>query len=322
MREIQEKSIDTERQHLIPRTSQANLDRYQEGERNAGPILKNNSPALKPTLSWKNFREFLQKQTEKTILLVSWGLREAAFPAVFLLIVLAVWETFVRVAGVPSYILPPPSTIGQTAIREMNSLSLNLLVTMGEAIAGFCLGNLIGFAVAILFAHSQVAEKAIYPYAIALKTTPVVALAPLLVVWFGTGPLSKIIAAAVICFFPIVVNAARGLRAADRETLDLFHSLTATKVQIFFKLRLPTSLPYVFSALKISSSLSVVGAIVGEFVGAQRGLGYLILVSSYHLETDLMFASVIAAAFGGITFFAVVSVLEKIFVPWATGQEQ
>jgi NitT/TauT family transport system permease protein len=212
--------------------------------------------------------------------------------------------------------------IVQTAIRDMNSLSSNLLVTLGEAIAGFCLGNTMGFAVAVLFAHSRVAEKAIYPYAIALKTTPVIALAPLLVVWFGTGQVSKIVASAVICFFPIIVNATRGLRAADSEALDLFRSLTASNVQIFFKLRLPTALPYIFSALRISSSLSVVGAIVGEFVGAQHGLGYLILVSSYHLETDVMFAAVIAAALGGIAFFGAVSVLEKMLVPWATEQEE
>jgi len=211
--------------------------------------------------------------------------------------------------------------IVSTVASDFGSLLAHTAVTMAEAVTGFALANVLGFGLATLFAHSQTAQRAIYPYAIALKTTPVVAIAPLLVVWFGTGIVSKIIASALICFFPILVNATRGLRAVDQEAVDLFQSLAASKAQVFAKLRLPNSLPYVFSALKISTSLSVVGAIVGEFVGAQRGLGYLILVSSYHLESNVLFAAILAAAFGGSLFFASVVILEQVLVPWAAPVE-
>lgn len=248
--------------------------------------------------------------------------RELALPIGFFFCVILVWEASVRVLAIPAYLLPAPSVIAHTVGTNAGSLSVHMLVTMVEAVAGFCVANVLGFLVAVVFAHSRPVEKAIYPYAIALKTTPIVAMAPLLVLWLGTGLLSKVAAAAVICFFPMLVNATRGLRRIDEEALDLFRSLAATGTQIFFKLRLPTSLPYVFSALKISTSLAVVGAVVGEFVGAQRGLGYLILVSSYHLETDVMFAAVIAAALGGVIFFGVISVLEKLLVPWGEPVEE
>lgn len=248
-------------------------------------------------------------------------LRAATPPALFLLVVLTLWEGLVRVIGIPTYLLPSPSTIGGAIASNFWSLLSQLGTTMAESVIGFVIGNAVGLAIAILFAHSRTAERAIYPYAIALKTTPVVALAPLLLVWLGSGLASKIAVAAIICFFPMIVNATRGLRTVEREALDLFQSLAATKTQIFFKLRLPTSLPHIFSALRISSSLSVVGAIVGEFVGAQRGLGYLIVVSSYHLEMDLMLAATIAAAFGGVVFFGMVALAESALVPWGRSSE-
>lgn len=245
-------------------------------------------------------------------------IREIAYPVGFLLLVLTIWELVVRIAHVPEYVLPSPTMIATAIGHNTRVLGSNLMITMLEAFVGFCIGNILGFAVAILFASSVVAERAIYPYMIALKTTPVVALAPMLVLWFGTGIASKVVASAIICFFPIVVNGTRGLRAVDNESVDLFRSMAASRSQIFLKLRLPSAMPYVFSGLRVSSSLSVVGAIVGEFVGAQRGLGYLIIVSSYHLETDLMFAATAAAALGGVAFFGLVALIERTIVPWSS----
>lgn len=249
-------------------------------------------------------------------------IREAAIPGAFFLLVVALWELTVRLGSVPPYLLPSPSGVLSVLTRDWQTLGLNALVTMGEAMAGFALGNAAGFMIGVLFSSWRVAEKAMYPYVIALKTTPILALAPLLVIWFGTGWLSKIIASALICFFPIVVNATRGLRAAQTEAVDLFRSLAASRLQTFLKLRLPTSLPYIFSALRISTSLSVVGAVVGEFVGAQQGLGYLILVSSYRFETEMMIAATIAAAIGGVAFFGLVVLLEALVVPWSQRIEE
>lgn len=243
-------------------------------------------------------------------------MRQITLPAIFLLAVIVAWEVVTRAMGIPEYLLPPASTIAARIVENAGSLATHAAITMIEAVLGFMIANIVGFFVGILCAHSRYVEKAIYPYAIALKTTPVIALAPILVLWLGTGMASKIAASAVICFFPILVNATRGLRRVDDEALDLFRSFAASRLAIFMKLRLPNSLPYIFSALKISTSLSIVGAIVGEFVGSQRGLGYLILVASYHLETADMFATVIVAALCGVVFFSLVTLAERRIVTW------
>jgi NitT/TauT family transport system permease protein len=239
-------------------------------------------------------------------------------PVVAFVTVLTLWAGAVRILRIPPYLLPGPGAVVESLWSNFGSLLWDLGVTMTEATAGFLLGNTLGFAVAVLFAYSKTAERALYPYAIALKTTPIVAIAPILIVWLGSGMTSKAVAAAVICFFPILVNAARGLRDVDPLTLELFRSLAANKRQVFMKLRLPNALPAIFSALRISTSLSVVGAIVGEFLGASSGIGYAIVVGYAHLEMDLVFAAVTLAAAGGIAFFLAIILLEWIVMPWTT----
>ena len=162
-----------------------------------------------------------------------------------------------------------------------------------------------------MFVRFSTLEEGLFPIAIAVKTTPIVAVAPLLVIWLGTGWWSKIVAVILICFFPVLVNAVKGLKAADAEYRELFQTLGASRSQEFRKLRIPYCLPYLFSALKISSSLAIVGAIVGEFVGATQGLGYLIMVSSAHLETATLFAAIAAAALAGIAMFYAIGWTEE-----------
>lgn len=237
-------------------------------------------------------------------------------PIIFFFIIIGIWEFIVRIFEIPQYILPIPSAIAIDFFQNISSLTYHAGITLEEAFFGFLLANFLGILVAVAFAHSETLEKGLYPYAIALKTTPVIAMAPLLLLWFGNDILSKVAAAALISFFPAIVNTTKGLRAIDSEALDLFKSLSASKWQIFIKLRFPTALPYIFSALKISTSLAVVGAIVGEFVGANKGIGFIILISSYHLETVKMFSAIIAAALIGMIFFWVVSFIEKRVVFW------
>jgi len=237
-------------------------------------------------------------------------------PIGFLIAIVAVWEVFVRVTDTPSYLLPAPSEIGLAFLDNFANLLFHTAITGVESLLGFVVANLSGFCVGAAFAHSRTLEKGLYPYAIALKTTPVIAMAPLLVVWLGTGIGSKVATSALVCFFPILVGSVKGLRSVDEEALSLFASLNATRWQVFSKLRLPSSLPFVFSALRISSSLSVVGAIVGEFVGANQGLGYVVLVSSYHLETATMFAATALAALWGVSLFGIVSLIEAKAVFW------
>jgi len=240
-------------------------------------------------------------------------LTRSAVPWLFGAAALLLWEAVVRGADVPAYLLPAPSSI----VAAMDSrLLVHLAATFSEALCGFALASTAAFAGALLFVRSRTLEQGLFPVAIALKTTPLVAIAPLLVLWLGTGWSSKIMAAALICFFPVLVNSVKGLKAADSEHFELFQSLHATRAQEFRKLRLPYCLPYLFAALKISSSLAVVGAIVGEFVGATQGLGYLIMVSSSHLETDVLFSAIFASAVSGIVLFQLIAWCERRVVFW------
>lgn len=234
-------------------------------------------------------------------------------PILFAAIFLCVWETAVNLFGVPEYLLPAPSVIVETVDH---SLFVQLAVTFSEALAGFAIASALAFSTALAFVRFQTLERGFFPIAIALKTTPLVALAPLLVLWQGTGWWSKVTAAALICFFPVLVNSVKGLKAADAEYFQLFQSFGATEQQALRKLRIPYCLPYLFSALKISSSLAVVGAIVGEFVGATKGLGYLIMISSAHIETPTLFSAIFASASAGIVLFYVIGAAERFVVFW------
>jgi NitT/TauT family transport system permease protein len=238
----------------------------------------------------------------------------AAAPVAFGLLLLAAWQAMVMIGHIPEYLLPAPTAI-LGAVD--GSLAVQFAVTFIEALAGFTLASLLAFAIAALFVRFQALEDGLFPIAIAVKTTPIVAIAPLLVIWLGTGWWSKIVAAILICFFPVLVNTVKGLKAADLEYLELFETMGADRGQEFRKLRVPFCLPYLFSALKISSSLAVVGAIVGEFVGATKGLGYLIIISSAHLETATLFSAIFAAAFAGIAMFYVIGFAERRLIFWS-----
>ncbi len=237
-------------------------------------------------------------------------------PVLVALAVLGLWELIVRLAHVPNYLLPAPSQILAEIVESIGPLLLDTAVTMLESVLGFIVGCGIGIAVAVLFAHSTLAERAFYPYAIALKTIPIVAIAPLLILWFGNGIPAKVVMAALICFFPAIVNTTIGLKSVSPAALDLFGSLSASRWQILWKLRFPMALPYIFSALKIASTLAVIGAIVGEMSGANVGLGYTLLMASYHFNTNMLFAAIVLASFGGITFFGLVALLEKRVLYW------
>jgi len=234
-------------------------------------------------------------------------------PLLFGAAALALWQAVVVLWAVPEYLLPSPAAILASVDQ---SLLVQFGVTFMEALSGFAFASLLAFAIALLFVRFPTLERGLFPIAIAIKTTPIIAIAPLLVLWQGTGWWSKITAASLICFFPVLVNVVKGLKSVELDFHDLFRSLGATSAQEFGKLRLPFALPYLFSALKISSSLAVVGAIVGEFVGATQGLGYLIMISSAHLETATLFSAVFASAFAGIALFYAIGLVERRVVFW------
>ncbi len=247
--------------------------------------------------------------------------RRAAFreraPALAVFIgVLAIWQVLDILLDVPHYILPSPVEILAEIVERLPQLLRELGWTMLEAIGGFLLGSGIAFLTAATFVHVRIIERSIYPWAVVLQTVPIVAIAPLLTIWFGFGLSPKIVIAAIICFFPMLVNSTRGLRAISPQALELMRILSAPRRDIFLRLRLPSSLPYVFSGLKVASTLSVIGAIVAEFTGADRGIGYLVVAASYRIDTRLMFAGITLSSAAGILFFNLISALERLVLRW------
>jgi NitT/TauT family transport system permease protein len=245
----------------------------------------------------------------------------AAQPIGLILALLTAWEASTVYLEIPDYLLPPPSVILWEMVIKFDLLWPHILVTFYEVIIGFTAALTIGAFLAILIAHSDILRNALYPVLVFLQTTPKMAIAPLFVVWFGFGLLPKVLVAFLICFFPITINMALGLIFVEPEMIRLVRSYRAKTWQVFNKIRFPNSLPYLFAGSKIGSSLAVVGAIVGEFVGSDRGLGYIILLANAELRTQLLFAAIFYLAIMGIALFGALVLLEKIFVPWASLEE-
>jgi len=189
-------------------------------------------------------------------------------------------------------------------------------VTLYETVAGFFLALLIGLPLAILVVYSSILKNTIYPILLVFQSVPKVAIAPLFLIWIGYGEMSKVLIAAIVAFFPIVVNTATGLESVEAEILELTHSLHATKLQVFFKVRFPWALPYIFSGMKVAITLAVIGAVIGEFVGSDKGLGYLILAASGEMNTALIFGVMAILALIGIVTFTAIDLLEKLICPW------
>lgn len=244
------------------------------------------------------------------------GIASVLIPAVMLVALLSLWELAEALFDFNKVILPAPHEIALGFVAQWRSLLLNTSVTMLEALLGFLLGSAVAVVLAVSFTFSKTISYALYPYAVALKSTPLIAIAPLLVVWFGNGVLSKVVMSALVAFFPVLVNTVDGLSSFEPELLDLMRSLSASRWQILRKIRLPNSLPSLFSALKIASSLAVVGAVIGEFTGATIGIGHLINTSSYYLRTDVMFAGIAMISLSGIAFFGAIAYLERRVVFW------
>ena len=249
---------------------------------------------------------------ERQSALTSNLITRAMAPLLFLILLIMIWEIAVRLFKIPSYLVPSPTIVSVTILKNLTSLLMDSAVTLFEAVLGFMLGTLLAFFVAVSFVHSQIIERSVSPYFVALQAVPIVATAPLLIIWFGNGLFSKVVMAAMICFFPMVVNSVAGLKSISENELDLMRLFSANPSQIFFKLRLPASLPFLFSGLKISATLSVIGAVVAELAGATKGLGFQILMSSYQTDTPFLFAAVLFSALIGILFFSSIVLLEKL----------
>jgi putative hydroxymethylpyrimidine transport system permease protein len=237
-------------------------------------------------------------------------------PLVLLAMILAAWEGAVRTFAIPFYILPAPSRIAGVLVADRALLLGEAAVTLGEVMLGFAIAFVVGIVLALLIFSSRTVERAVYPLVIASQTIPVFAIAPLLVVWFGYGTASKVAMAALIVFFPIVVNTVDGLRAADQDMVNLLVILGARPADIVRRVRVPAALPFVFSGTRIAIATSVIGAVIGEWVGSTRGLGYLMIHANAQLHVDLVFAVIMYLSVMATALFWSVSLVEWAALPW------
>lgn len=238
----------------------------------------------------------------------------SVFPPLFLFfLVVLTWHVATRVASVPAYVLPGPLDVASEAARNSAFLINATLRTAVAALGGFAASLVVGSLIALVFAQWPVVRNSCYPYAIFLQTVPIVAIAPIIIIWFGTGLQSVILVSFIVSLFPIITNGTTGLTTIDRDLLALFKLYRASRWQTLIKLRLPSAVPYVIAGAKTSSGLSVIGAIVGEFFagyGADRyGLGYLITVTSGQLKTAYLFAAILCSTSLGLIMFLTVSAI-------------
>jgi ABC-type nitrate/sulfonate/bicarbonate transport system permease component len=245
------------------------------------------------------------------IALQRWGL-----PALALLALLAAWEAAVHVFALPHYILPAPSRIALTFITRRDVLLWHTGITLSEVLAGGGLGIAVGLLLGVVMFWSSLLEKAFYPLLITSQNVPVFAIAPLLVVWFGYGWFSKVVMAAIIVFFPVTIAMLDGLKRTDPDLVRLFRTMGARPAQIFWKLRLPAALPALFSGLKLSVIFSTIGAVIGEWVGAGAGLGYLMLSANAQLRVAEVFAAILCLTPIGLLLLGAVVLAERWLLPW------
>ena len=248
------------------------------------------------------------------------GVRGLAFATLGLAIVLLIWQGIVRAFSVPIYLVPAPTDVLVALYSDRILLAQNAVPTITEAALGFLLGNIVAILVAISFVYNKIVEDLFYPVAILIKTIPIIAVAPVLKIMLGNGIEPKVLIAALICFFPTLVNAVQGFRAVNPQLIELMHVLSASKTQVFRRVRFYAALPYAFAALKVSVTMCVLGAIVGEWIGANSGIGYLILQSMYVFDTPRLFATIIVASLMAIAGFALVTWAEARVIHWDPGE--
>lgn len=237
-------------------------------------------------------------------------------PAVALFLLAVAWELWVNIAGTPTYILPAPSEVLRRLFGDLDFFAREGAVTLYEALAGFGLGSAVAILGAIAMAHSRSLERGLFPLAVLVKVTPLVAIAPLFVIWFGFGAMPKVLIAALLTFFPVLVNALFGFRAVSPGALDFLRSLRASPLEVFRLLRVPSSLPYLLAAFRIAIPLSVIGAVVAEWFSGEAGLGSVIIVAHNNLDMPTMFSAILTLAFIGIGLTVLTSYVEKRLLFW------
>jgi NitT/TauT family transport system permease protein len=244
-------------------------------------------------------------------------LRTALYPLLGVAVMLALWQLYVSAFGINRIVLPGPVDITRAAIANWAILMRETWPTFLESVLGFALAVVIGIPVAVCVASSRVLNLTLYPILIATQSVPKVAVAPIILVWFGLGLQSKLVIAFLVAFFPIVVDTATGMRATPIGLLELARSLRASSLQIFMKVQFPAALPSIFAGAKVAVTLAVIGAVIGEFVGSLNGLGNLLLTANSQLDSPLAWAALVWLSVLGIVLFAAVVAVERLVMPWS-----
>jgi NitT/TauT family transport system permease protein len=243
-------------------------------------------------------------------------LSQIGYPLAGVVLILIAWMLICWIGNLPTVVLPTPDKVFRAFVARRDLLLSEGWITLKETLYGFFLALAIGLPLAVAVANSRTLNLMFYPLLVGLQSVPKVALAPIILVWLGTGLESKLAVVWLVAFFPIIVDTAAGLRATPKELLELAHSLRATPLQIFLKVQFPAALPFVITGAKVAITLAVIGAVIGEFVGSSEGLGFLLLAATSQLDTPLAFAALFALSFLGVLVYLLVELAERLIAPW------
>ncbi len=233
---------------------------------------------------------------------------------------LVLWELACVLFSVPEYLLPRPSTIIARLVDDWRLLADHVLVTITETVLGFALAVLVGVVAAVLVTTSERIKDLLMPLIVVTQLVPKIAIAPVALIWFGYGLSSKVVMAFLIAVFPIIIDMAAGLTMVERELVELLRSLGASRWKIFLKVQIPNSLPHLFSGMRVSMTLAMIGAVVGEFVGGSQGLGYIIVVGTSELKTALVFAAIFVLTAAGFLVYVLIEMIERLVIPWSASE--
>lgn len=237
-------------------------------------------------------------------------------PAAFIGVLLAGWECFTALTSLPDWIMPGPVRIVRTFFSTFQLMLPHAQSTMIECLVGLTASILMAFLMAVLMDEIPAVKKALYPLLVASQTVPIISLAPLFIIWFGYGIFPKIIVVILVCFFPVTISLLGGLAGVDNEYLELFRSMRATRLNIIRMVKLPLAMPAFFSGLKIAAAYSVMGAVIGEWLGAKQGLGTYMLLAQHSFQVDRVFAAILLITISSFVLFAAVSLVERLVIPW------
>lgn len=237
-------------------------------------------------------------------------------PIVFIIILLIIWEFIVNVGGIEKYILPAPTDVIEVLIKDFRNMIPHILATLYEGMVGFLIAIVISIILAIIMDMVPLIKRALYPVLVISQTIPTVALAPLFIIWFGFGALPKIIVVVIVCFFPIVISIVDGLEGVDNDLINHFKLMGASKLNVFLHLKLPYGMINFFSGMRIAATYSIMGAVIGEWLGGDKGLGVYMTRARSAYALDKMFASIVIIVVISMGIFLLVSLMEKLFTPW------